>query len=289
MALKGDLHDFSLTQLLNLVHLAHKTGTLTVHGTNDQASLSFSEGKLIYGQGGLTDGHLVSILRHTKHLTEEQARLLMTRPQANNDKELGLLLMHAGYLNQQTIVQAVQQYITDLVLRLFTWSEGSFQFFNGVLPPDDRITVHLDLENLILEGARRMKEWETLQEELPNLDLALKFTDRPDSRLRGINLTVEEWRVVSYVNPKNTIRQIRSHQSAERCRNPADCLRSDAGWGGGGGPPAGRHLTGRPPYHSDSEDSRAGLPHQSPDRTHPLSVRSLSAAADREDGGDRAV
>ena len=208
MALKGNLHDFSLTQLLNLVHLAHKTGTLTVHGTNDQASLSFSEGKLVYGQGGVTDGHLVSILRHTKHLTEEQARLLLSRPQANNDKELGLLLIHAGYLSQQTIVQAVQQYITDLVLRLFTWSEGSFQFFNGVLPPDDRITVRLDLENLILEGARRMKEWETLQEEIPNLDLALKFTDRPDSRLRGINLTVEEWRVVSYVNPKNTIRQI---------------------------------------------------------------------------------
>ena len=32
--------------------------------------------------------------------------------------------------------------------------------------------------------------------------------DRPDARLRNINLTVEEWRVVSFVNPRNTIRQI---------------------------------------------------------------------------------
>ncbi|MDX1688245.1 MAG: helix-turn-helix domain-containing protein, partial [Candidatus Promineifilaceae bacterium] len=30
----------------------------------------------------------------------------------------------------------------------------------------------------------------------------------PDARLRNINLTVEEWRVVSFINPRNTIRQI---------------------------------------------------------------------------------
>ncbi len=36
----------------------------------------------------------------------------------------------------------------------------------------------------------------------------MKFTDRPGTNLRNINLSVEEWRVVSYVNPKNTMRQI---------------------------------------------------------------------------------
>ncbi len=208
MALQGNLHDFSVTQLLNLVHLARKTGTLTIQGTNDHASLSFSEGKLIYGQSRSSEGTLISILLASKQISEEQAQVLRARPQANNDKELGLLLIHAGYLTQPAILQSVQKYITDLVLRLFTWSEGGFRFHSGVLPPEDRITVRLDLENLIMEGARRMKEWERLQEELPNLDVALKFTDRPDSRLRNINLSVEEWRVVSYVNPKNTIRQI---------------------------------------------------------------------------------
>jgi hypothetical protein len=43
---------------------------------------------------------------------------------------------------------------------------------------------------------------------LPDLDVAIRFTDRPDARLNNINLTVEEWRVVSFVNPRNTIRQI---------------------------------------------------------------------------------
>ena len=38
--------------------------------------------------------------------------------------------------------------------------------------------------------------------------MALKFTDRPGTNLRKINLSVEEWQVVSYVNPKNSIQQI---------------------------------------------------------------------------------
>jgi hypothetical protein len=76
------------------------------------------------------------------------------------------------------------------------------------MPPDDKITVRIDLENLIIEGARQLKEWEQLQEEIPSLDMALKFTDRPVTNLRNINLSVEEWRVVSYINPKNSIRQI---------------------------------------------------------------------------------
>ena len=55
-----------------------------------------------------------------------------------------------------------------------------------------------------------MREWELLQDEIPSLDMALKFTDRPGTNLKNVNLSVEEWRVVSYVNPKNTMRQISS-------------------------------------------------------------------------------
>jgi hypothetical protein len=111
-------------------------------------------------------------------------------------------------VSQNDIIQCVRQHILDIVYRLFTWNEGLFRFDANVVPPPDRITVPINLESVIMEGSRRLKEWERLQDELPNLDAALKFTDRPDARLRNINLTVEEWRVVSFINPRNSIRQI---------------------------------------------------------------------------------
>jgi hypothetical protein len=44
------------------------------------------------------------------------------------DKELGLLLINAGYLTQEDILVSLQQYFIDVVRRLFTWVEGLFRF-----------------------------------------------------------------------------------------------------------------------------------------------------------------
>jgi len=89
-----------------------------------------------------------------------------------------------------------------------SWPEGPFLFHEGQTVGDDRITVPIDLENVIIEASRRIRELALLTEELPNLDLALKFPEVPGDKFKGIHLNVEEWRVVSFVNPKNSIRQI---------------------------------------------------------------------------------
>ena len=92
--------------------------------------------------------------------------------------------------------------------QLFTWRSGAFRFDPNVLPPEERITVAVSLDHLIIEGSRRVQEWEQLRDELPDLDLPLKFIERPDTNLRNINLSVEQWKVISFINAKNTIRQI---------------------------------------------------------------------------------
>ncbi len=125
-----------------------------------------------------------------------------------NDKELGLLLINAGYLSQQDVLAGIREYLLECIYRLFTWAEGHFRFDNDVLPPEDRITLRLDLENIIMEGSRQLQEHEHLLEEVPNLDMALNFVERPGANIRDVNLNVHEWKVVSYINPKNTIRQI---------------------------------------------------------------------------------
>lgn len=209
MALKGNLRDFSTTQLLNLINLARKTGTLTIQHDGDSAHMSFREGKLIYAYMGEEVGnHLAKILQNSGKLSAEQAQIILAHAEGKSDKQLGHLLITAGRVTQNDIIQSVRQNVLDIVYRLFTWAEGIFRFEANRLPSPGHITIPIDLESVIMEGSRRLKEWEILQEELPDLDVALRFTDRPDARLKNINLTVEEWRVVSFVNPRNTIRQI---------------------------------------------------------------------------------
>jgi len=209
MALKGNLRDFSTTQLLNLINLARKTGTLTIQQNGDSAQMSFREGKLIYAfMGAEENNHLAQILHNAGKLSEDQARIIQERAKGTSDKQLGHMLIQRGHITQSDIIQSVRQNVLDTVYKLFTWAEGLFRFEANRLPPPGFITIPIDLESVIMEGSRRLKEWEILQEELPNLDICLRFTDRPDARLQNINLTVEEWRVISFVNPRNSIRQI---------------------------------------------------------------------------------
>jgi hypothetical protein len=212
MALKGNLRDFSTTQLLNLINLARKTGTLAIDARDDRARLSFREGKLVYATLG-QDAHLAAILHRAGKISEEQSRTIQAQASAKSDKELGLLLINAGYVSQSDILQSVHSYILGNVYPLFTWPDGTFRFESNVLPFGDRINVSIDLENVIMEGSRRLKEWERLQDELPNLDMALKFADRPGANMRNISMSVEEWRVVSFINPRNTIRQIAQYNN----------------------------------------------------------------------------
>lgn len=208
MALKGNLRDFTITQLLNLINLARKTGTLMVEGPNEKVWVSFRDGKLAYAQIGEEDNSLATILFNSKRISAAQHKALKQRAGSMSDKELGLLLINANYINQQDILNSLQTHFLGVVNRLFTWVEGLFRFENDLLPPDDKITVRVGLENIIIEGSRRMREWEQLQDEIPSLDMALKFADRPGTNIRNVNLSVEEWRVVSYISPKNSMRQI---------------------------------------------------------------------------------
>lgn len=208
MALKGNLRDFSIIQLLNLVYLAKKTGALNIKGPGESAKVVFRDGKLGYAKLELDDSKLAAVLHKSQIITKSQYHTIKKNASHMSDKELGLVLINAGYITQTDVIESLQDYYVGIVQQLFTWAEGEFFFESNSLIPDDKIPVRLKLENIIMEGSRNLHKWEKLQDEIPNLDIALRFTDGSGVNLKNVNLSVEEWKVASYINPKNTLRQI---------------------------------------------------------------------------------
>lgn len=208
MAIKGNLHDFTLTQLLNLITLAQKSGTLVVERSNEAVEVFFTDGKLAYADTEQDDSSLAGILHKTQLLSPAQYQGIKSNVNGMSDKELGLLLINANYFSQQDIIQSLQTHFVDVVNRLFTWMEGFFRFESDIAPPDDKITVKVNLENLILEGSRQIKELEYLEDEIPTLDIGVKFVDRPGANVGNLSLTSEEWQVIPYIDPKNSLKKI---------------------------------------------------------------------------------
>ncbi len=228
--LKGTLQDLHTTQLLHLINLAKKTGTLHVYEGiptgrdiimgdgetkrpelslgKERAKVSFREGKLIYATSMNQDGHLASILHKSGKLNDEQHRIIREKAANISDKALAIRLIGAKYVTQADIAKSVQSHTLDIVYDLATWTKEPFVFEEGELPGTETITVPVDLENVIIDITRRQRDSDQLARELPNLDFALRFPEDPQTKFKGIQLSVEEWRVVSFINPKNSIRQI---------------------------------------------------------------------------------
>ncbi len=208
MALKGNLQDFGITQLLNLVNLARKTGSLYLESRQGKCMLSFREGKLIYAAMDGEDESLPVLLQKAGKLTPEHVRAIQQHMAGRPDRDIAITLINSGHLKPEDIVKVVNQQTLNIVYKVFSWNDGTFRFEPTDMPPQGKMTTSIALENVIMEGSRRLKEWERLQDELPDLDASLKFAERPTTPLRDINLSPDEWRVISFVNPRNTIRQI---------------------------------------------------------------------------------
>jgi hypothetical protein len=214
MALRGSLEDFGTTQLLNLVHLARKTGALQfsrpTNGAHqvDSSELYFRDGKLIHARAEGYDGLLTSMLVKGGKLPPDQAQVIRQRAQAMGDKRLAVILVKNGYVTKEEIVASATHYIQEVVYHLFGWRQGQFHFEPDRQPQPTSITVPIDLANIIIEGSRRVQESERLEEELPDLEIALQFTASPDAKLKNIHLAEQEWKVISYVRPTNSLRRI---------------------------------------------------------------------------------
>lgn len=215
MALKGKLEDFGITQLLNLINLARKTGTLYLEGTDKEAHLCFREGKLIHAAMTGVDNYLPIVLQRAGVFTAEHVRMIKENMPGKSDQDIAKVLITSGRLKQQVVLGHIRDHTLSLVYQVFSWNRGAFRFEASELPVQGRITTSIALENVIMEGNRRLKEWELLRDELPNLDIALKFAERPTTPLRDINLSVEEWRVISFINPRNTIRQVAQYNNMD--------------------------------------------------------------------------
>jgi len=213
MALKGNLRDFSTTQLLNLVNLARKTGMLTVDGHSENVILYFKEGRLIRASSDADSVHLVTMLQKTGKLAEDQAEAVNSQSGSSSDRVIGKYLMDAKLVSRDDIILGVKEYILGIVYDLFTWVEGDFFFEQDSLPANDRITIPLNLDNVILEGTRRIQQNKELEEELPDLStIALKITDKP---LRDVKLTQDDWRVISHIHPRNSVKQIAQNNNMD--------------------------------------------------------------------------
>jgi hypothetical protein len=145
MALKGNLQDFSITQLLNLINVAQKTGTLVVERSPDQVFISFREGKLSYARDGSVGVGLTMVLYRARKLNAAQVRAINERAGTMSDQELDCSDQF-NYLTNKKSPRAYKHIISICCIASFL-GKGLFHFDNDLLPPRIKSQSHQSREH----------------------------------------------------------------------------------------------------------------------------------------------
>lgn len=209
MALVGNLRDFGLSEFLYLVDRGAKTGRLTLQKPGDRAELYFNSGKLVYATHFNQDERIGDILVRMGRISREQCNTaLQVQHTQELNKPLGQIMVERGMVTLAEIHKCVRLQIEEITYGLFGWQEGDFRFEPELAPPNESVTIPLSIENLIMEGTRRIDEWARIRDRIPSLDVIVRFSDRPHEKAKGVNLTPDEWRVFARINGASSIRQI---------------------------------------------------------------------------------
>jgi hypothetical protein len=210
MALVGNIRDFGLSDFLYLVDRGYKTGGLYLSHAQERALLYFEKGKLIMAAGTPDDLHAELLVRLGLLDTQQISQARQALNNSANGTTLTQVLIESALVDPVQLQRTLQNHTEESVYGLFGWPEGEFRFEQGEQPHSDAPVMPeaISVENLIMEGVRRIDEWGRIKDRIPSTDMVVKFLDQPGEKAKGVKLAPEEWRVFARINGRDTLAEI---------------------------------------------------------------------------------
>ena len=209
MALKGSLKDFSLPDLFQLLNFSKKNGTLNLTRGKARGYICFRNGEVFFATTNWKRQALGMKLLNAGIVNKVQVdeALEMQKTTARGQR-LGQLLVRLNYITKEQLEIFVEEQIQDAVFEMLRWTDGGFDFQPGVVFPEEDIGLSISTEELIMEGSRRLDEWNRIEKKIPNLNVIFNMTSMQGRDAAQISLTPEEWMVLTYIDGEKSVRQI---------------------------------------------------------------------------------
>lgn len=207
--LQGNIERFTLPEVFQLIASGRKSGTLGIQRDESIVMIYFKEGSIIYGYGPRETFHLGHLLKDQGIISAEQLEEAVNiQAKTENSKRLGEILVSRRFIDRADLEAVVKKQVEQLLYSLLNWQSGSFKFYENQFPTDEEITVNFSVENVILEGLRRIDEANMVKETLPDLDMVYTISASQGGRARAVTLHAAEWNIMALVDGHRTVNEI---------------------------------------------------------------------------------
>ena len=223
MGFKGTLKEFKVPDILQLLSLQQKTGILTFTAKDGFITLIFEKGFIVGVDAfpkklGIRVGH---VLVKQDFISDEMLQRALSIQKRTNQR-IGEILQGMGLINQGIIEQALKTQTVEIVLSLFKWKKGEYNFkIMDVLEDSMRIIDPIPTDNLIMEGVQMLDEWPLIKKLVPHEDIVFypKPIDPKDVVLvdeydeyvpkgNKIYLSEQETNLLKHINGQNRVRDL---------------------------------------------------------------------------------
>jgi tetratricopeptide (TPR) repeat protein len=207
MAIKGSLKEASLPDVLQLLAMGKKTGCLAVTHRSNFGYIFFEKGRICYASIVNRRDRLGDMLVKNAVISQQQLDNAIAAQGKQREKRIGELLVEQSALTREELHQYVRRQIEEAVYFLFTWMQGTFNFEADVHPEEQDLLVSINPESLLLEGARRMDEWNLVEKKIPSFDLVFEL-DNTRLETSDAELTEEQRTVLDLVDGHRDVQSI---------------------------------------------------------------------------------
>ena len=175
MSLEGRLRELGLPEVLQLLGLSRKTGTLHLHAqVQDRAAF----------------------VRLTKGAVVDAAQWRLNDV-AGDDTPPGLAV-------DATAVKAVELCVLDLL----SWRDGDFRFTPDESARPKPSPVRIGVEMLLVESAQRAETWARIADRIEHAHVVPTFVDVEPQQLPLLRLVPQEWEILTRVDGQRDLTEL---------------------------------------------------------------------------------
>jgi hypothetical protein len=157
MAIHGTLTTMSVSDLLQFLAAARKTGTLKFGRGKVIKEIYFHNGQIVGSNTNDPKEYFGQVLIRYGKLDEAQLQSAMEE-QRKSGGRLGEILVAKKLMTEAAVLEILRIRTLDIIYDLFLWEEAHFEFFDYEPLPEDVIRIEVEPSNVIMEGIYRIDE-----------------------------------------------------------------------------------------------------------------------------------
>ncbi len=202
----GDIKNMTLPWLFQDLRKEKETGTTVFSRDTEVKKVFFKNGDILFASSNLDKDRLGEFLMRTGKITSAQFEK-SSEAVIKTGKKLGAVLFEMGSLTAQDLVAQVKLQVKEIILRLFSWRDGNYQFDGGLLPVSEIIPIHMSTGDLIIEGIRAL-DWKGVRKSLPSIKTILRPSTDPSLLFQSVHLDQDQQTVFSLIDGCKSIQEI---------------------------------------------------------------------------------